>query len=49
MMPKLIRTLFAPRAVAPQFKNEFPISLSVRPKQLRAAAEESAFLIPVAA
>jgi pimeloyl-ACP methyl ester carboxylesterase len=49
MMPKLIRTLFAPRAVPPEFKNEFPISLSLRPKQLRAAAEESAFLIPAAA
>jgi len=47
--PKLLRTLFAPRAVSPEFKNEFPISLSLRPKQLRAAAEESAFLIPIAA
>jgi pimeloyl-ACP methyl ester carboxylesterase len=49
IMPKVIRTLFAPRAVPPEFRNEFPISLSLRPKQLRAAAEESAFLIPVAA
>jgi pimeloyl-ACP methyl ester carboxylesterase len=48
-MPKVIRTLFAPRPVAPEFKNEFPISLSLRPKQLRATAEESAFLIPIAA
>jgi pimeloyl-ACP methyl ester carboxylesterase len=48
IMPKLIRRLFAPRAVPSEFKNEFPISLSVRPKQLRAAAEESAFLIPAA-
>jgi pimeloyl-ACP methyl ester carboxylesterase len=49
VMPKLVRMLFAPRPVAPEFKNEFPISLSLRPKQLRAAAEESAFLIPTAA
>ncbi|WP_407154830.1 alpha/beta fold hydrolase [Bradyrhizobium sp. STM 3557] len=49
IMPKLIRTLFAPRAVPPEFNDEFPISLSLRPKQLRAAAEESAFLIPVVA
>jgi pimeloyl-ACP methyl ester carboxylesterase len=49
IVPKVIRTLFAPRAVPPEFKNEFPISLSLRPKQLRAAAEESAFLIPAAA
>ncbi|WP_245287633.1 alpha/beta fold hydrolase [Bradyrhizobium elkanii] len=49
IMPKLIRTLFAPRAVPPEFKNEFPISLSLRPQQLRVAAEESAFLLPAAA
>lgn len=49
IMPKLMRTLFAPRAIPPEFKNEFPISLSLRPKQLRAAAEESALLIPAAA
>jgi pimeloyl-ACP methyl ester carboxylesterase len=49
IMPKLMRTLFAPRDVSPVFKNEFPISLCLRPKQLRAAAEESAFLIPMAA
>ena len=49
IMPKLMRTLFAPRAIPPEFKNEFPISLALRPKQLRAAAEESAFLIPTAA
>jgi pimeloyl-ACP methyl ester carboxylesterase len=46
---ELLRTLFAPHAVPAEFKNEFPISLSLRPKQLRAAAEESAFLIPIAA
>jgi pimeloyl-ACP methyl ester carboxylesterase len=49
IMPKVIGKLFAPRPIAPEFKNEFPISLSLRPKQLRAAAEESAFLIPIAA
>jgi pimeloyl-ACP methyl ester carboxylesterase len=49
IMPKLMRMLFAPRAIPPEFKNEFPISLALRPKQLRAAAEESAFLIPAAA
>jgi pimeloyl-ACP methyl ester carboxylesterase len=49
IMPKLMRTLFAPRAIPPEFKNEFPISLVLRPKQLRAAAEESGFLIPAAA
>ena len=49
MLPGLIRKLFAPRSVSEPFKNEFPASLTLRPKQLRAAAEESALLIPVAA
>ena len=43
------RGLFGPRPVPEVFKREFPISLALRPKQLRAAAEESAFLIPAAA
>jgi pimeloyl-ACP methyl ester carboxylesterase len=43
------RKLFAPRSVPRDFKARFPASLTLRPKQLRAAAEESAFLIPMAA
>jgi pimeloyl-ACP methyl ester carboxylesterase len=35
--------------VFPNFKNEFPTSLMLRPKQLRAAAQESALLVPTAA
>jgi pimeloyl-ACP methyl ester carboxylesterase len=49
ILPALLRKLFAPRSVPGNFKDGFPISLMVRPKQLRAAAEESAFLIPEAA
>lgn len=49
MTPKIFRTLFAPRPVPQEFSNEFPVALSLRPTQLRAAAEESAFLIPTAA
>jgi pimeloyl-ACP methyl ester carboxylesterase len=49
MLPTLFRKLFAPRSVPPEFSNEFPASLSLRPKQLRAAAEESALLVPSAA
>jgi pimeloyl-ACP methyl ester carboxylesterase len=49
MLPGIFRKLFAPRSVPEPFKNEFPTSLTVRPKQLKAAAEESAFLIPVTA
>jgi pimeloyl-ACP methyl ester carboxylesterase len=49
LLPSLVRSLFAPRPVSPKFKKEFPFSLTLRPKQLRAAAEESAYLIPTAA
>jgi pimeloyl-ACP methyl ester carboxylesterase len=46
LLPGLIHMLFAPRPVSPSFRNEFPFSLTLRPKQLRAAAEESAYLVP---
>src|SRR3954470_12684839 len=46
MLPGILRKLFAPRRISERFKKEFPTSLTLRPKQLRAAAEESAFLIP---
>jgi pimeloyl-ACP methyl ester carboxylesterase len=49
ILPRLIRKLFAPRSVPRTFKNGFPASLTLRPKQLRAAAEESGFLVPAAA
>ncbi|NOJ40821.1 alpha/beta fold hydrolase [Bradyrhizobium australiense] len=49
ILPALIRKLFAPGSVPENFKHGFPASLTLRPKQLRAAAEESAFLIPEAA
>jgi pimeloyl-ACP methyl ester carboxylesterase len=49
ILPALFRKLFAPRSVPEDFKDHFPASLTLRPKQLRAAAEESAFLIPEAA
>jgi pimeloyl-ACP methyl ester carboxylesterase len=48
MLPNILRTLFAPRPVPAEFRNEFPKSMTLRPKQLRAAAEESALLIPSA-
>jgi pimeloyl-ACP methyl ester carboxylesterase len=49
ILPALLRKIFAPRPVPSAFKRAFPISLTLRPKQLRAAAEESAFLIPAVA
>ena len=49
ILPALLRKIFGPQPVPQPFKKEFPISLALRPKQLRAAAEESALLIPTAA
>jgi pimeloyl-ACP methyl ester carboxylesterase len=49
ILPMAFRKLFAPRSIPRDFKTRFPASLTLRPKQLRAAAEESAFLIPMAA
>jgi pimeloyl-ACP methyl ester carboxylesterase len=48
ILPALLRKIFAPHPVPQTFKRAFPISLALRPGQLRAAAEESAFLIPAA-
>ena len=49
ILPAAFRKIFAPRSVPQRFKNQFPTSMALRPKQLRAAAEESALLIPTAA
>jgi pimeloyl-ACP methyl ester carboxylesterase len=49
ILPTAFRRIFAPRSVPQRFKNQFPTSLTLRPQQLRAAAEESALLIPTAA
>jgi pimeloyl-ACP methyl ester carboxylesterase len=48
LLPSTFRTLFSPRAVPTSFRTQFPRSLMLRPKQLRAAAEESALLVPTA-
>src|SRR3954470_24443207 len=48
-LPGLFRKIFAPQPVPQNFKTGFPASLVLRPKQLRAAAEESAMLVPSAA
>ena len=42
LLPKLLRTMFAPRGVPARFLREFPRPMMVRPLQLRAAAEETA-------
>jgi pimeloyl-ACP methyl ester carboxylesterase len=48
ILPAMVRKIFAPRPTPRAFQTEFPKSLTLRPKQLRAAAEESAFLVPAA-
>jgi pimeloyl-ACP methyl ester carboxylesterase len=43
------RQMFAPMPVADRFRIAMPASLMLRPSQLRASAEEAAFMIPAAA
>jgi pimeloyl-ACP methyl ester carboxylesterase len=48
-LPRIYSHLFGPAPVPERFQREFPHDLVVRPWQLRAAAADSAFLIPTAA
>jgi pimeloyl-ACP methyl ester carboxylesterase len=48
MAPMVIRQLFAPAPVPERFA-QFPFSMSLRPSQLRASAEEAALMVPSAA
>jgi pimeloyl-ACP methyl ester carboxylesterase len=48
MSPLLVRQLFAPAPVPERFAR-FPLSMSRRPSQLRAAAEEAVLMVPSAA
>ncbi len=47
ILPSLFKIIFAPEPPLPV--SRYPIALMVRPLHLRAAAEESAFMIPAAA
>lgn len=47
--PAMVRKLFAPAETAPRFKQEYPVWMGLRPGPIRAAAEESAMMIPAAA
>jgi pimeloyl-ACP methyl ester carboxylesterase len=49
LLPRILRKLFAPAPISENFKRHFPFSLALRPKQLQAAAEESAYLVPATA
>lgn len=48
ILPKLLRNVFSPDPIPMKFEAEFPKNLTVRPGPLRAAAEETAFMIPAA-
>jgi pimeloyl-ACP methyl ester carboxylesterase len=49
LLPFLLKTIFRPCDVPTIFHQEFPKALLLRPGQLRAAAEETAFMVPAAA
>jgi pimeloyl-ACP methyl ester carboxylesterase len=46
MAKRLVPKMFAPRPVPRAFVEEFPLPLAFRPGQLRASAENSAFMVP---
>lgn len=46
--PAMVRKLFGPTDTTPRFKNQYPVWMSLRPVQLRAAAAEAALMIPSA-
>jgi pimeloyl-ACP methyl ester carboxylesterase len=43
--PKLIDRMFSPQGVSPRFAAEYPLSLALRPSQIRAFGEDSARMI----
>jgi pimeloyl-ACP methyl ester carboxylesterase len=49
LMPLFLKRIFAPRPVPWHFRDQFPFEMALRPSQIRAAAAESALMIPAAA
>jgi pimeloyl-ACP methyl ester carboxylesterase len=49
LLPRIYAKIFGPSPVPARFRREFPHELALRPWQLRAAAADTAFLIPTAA
>jgi pimeloyl-ACP methyl ester carboxylesterase len=49
LAPRIIRKIFEPMPVPPRFAMRFPLDLAFRPSQLKASAEDSAFMVPAAA
>ncbi len=48
LAPGIIRKVFAPSPVSPRFAAGFPVDMSLRPSQIRASAEDTAFMVPSA-
>jgi pimeloyl-ACP methyl ester carboxylesterase len=46
MAGQFMRKIFAPLPVASRFERYFPLEMALRPSQIRASAEESAFMVP---
>ncbi|WP_225984808.1 alpha/beta fold hydrolase [Noviherbaspirillum aerium] len=46
--PAVLRRIFGPAPVPARFENEYPVWMTLRPSQLRAAAAEAAMMIPAA-
>lgn len=44
--PLLLRAIFAPSKVTERFKREFPVSMALRPSQIRATAGNSSLMVP---
>jgi pimeloyl-ACP methyl ester carboxylesterase len=49
LLPRIYAKVFGPTPIPERFQREFPHDLLIRPRHLRAAAEDTAFLIPAAA
>jgi pimeloyl-ACP methyl ester carboxylesterase len=49
ILPLLFRIIFAPMPVPDRLMQKYPVALMVTPRHLRAAAEDTAFMIPAAA
>ena len=49
LAPRINEKLFAPAPVAQEWRDRFPVEMTLRPSQIRAEAAEAAMMIPAAA
>jgi pimeloyl-ACP methyl ester carboxylesterase len=49
LAPGAIRKMFAPRKPTARFRAAYPLSLQLRPEQIRTSSEEAALMVPAAA